>query len=283
MKSILKFSFLATIILSVCSRLLEKTHHIFHLLVHFQLQYWVIITIGTFVFLWQKKWKLFGIGMIFTVCLFAWIHPVQLFKKPISSVEVFFLNAQYDLKDSSLILETITELNPKTVSIVESNPELVNEVSRVLGEPILNHRAYASSCTVFSGDHVSTEVIGKTHLPICVVKFDEYTLITIHAHRPIEQKVLEENIEFFDQIHEMIQKLENDNEKFLLVGDFNSTIYSAYFRERFEKYFIKNLYTWKTNSLISLPIDHALSNIDVEISKTGNVGSDHVGVLVEMD
>jgi hypothetical protein len=284
LKKILIAILLFTIGVSLLSLVLEK--HIFyaHLFVHFQLQYFIIIATCSTLLLFFPK-KLYAIvGFIFTLIFYIlWIHKISFFSGDLETTDILFLNSQYDSSRMDRTLNLIEQLKPTTISLVESNPNLIKKIIPLKNEPVLNHRAYASSCTVFSELRTNEQkVLGKNHLPICIVSFANFDLITVHPHRPMNPAILQENLQFFDELSTVIQEYESKKQKFIVVGDFNSTYYSAYFRERFGRYDQKIISTWMAGTPLALPIDHVLTNMQVRVERSPQVGSDHRALLIDV-
>jgi hypothetical protein len=274
----------STILLSLFSIVFEKDFVIAHLLVHFQFQFFILAFIPTIGLIAFKKWSTSTIGIVFLMLLYIiLLHPIQFFSGSLDRVDIFFINSYYLNDDVQPIVDSIKENNPRTIAIVESNPLIVEQLKGINREPILDHRAYASSCSIFTSGHLSAEIEGRTHLPLCIVHYENYDLISVHAHRPFGEESIEENIKFFDQIAELIEVYEQSNKKFIIVGDFNATLYSSYFRDRFGKYVQKNLYTWMVETPLALPIDHVITNMDVDYVRTEDLGSDHTALLIQIN
>lgn len=275
---------LITLGISLFSLLFEKYIFYAHLFVHFQFQYFVIVLICSLaLFLFKKKYQSI-LGFFYCgVLYFFYLHRIILFPTIPDNVDIVFLNSQYDSTHVESTFEVIQEINPQIVGLVESSPLLVEKITAVKNEPVLNHRAYASSCTIFSENPVKEQkILGKNHLPICIVSFETFDLITVHPHRPMNREILAENLVFFDELHKIIQDYEEAGRKFIVVGDFNSTYYSSYFRERFGQYDQKIFSTWMVGTPLSLPIDHVLTNIKVQVARSSPVGSDHRALLVDI-
>ncbi len=273
-----------TIGIALCSILLEQ--HIFyaHLFVHFQLQYFLIVLFCSIALLFLKKYVSAIIGIIFCSILYIFfIHKVVFFSSVPSTVDILFLNSQYDSQEIDRTMNLIETLKPTTLALVESHPTLVQNILQTRESPILNHRAYASSCTIFSQEKaIEKTVLGKNHLPMCIINFEHFDLVVVHPHRPMNKAILAENKEFFDDLEKLIQVYEKNNRQFLVVGDFNTTYYSTYFRTRFGQYDQKIFSTWMVGTPLSLPIDHVLTNMKVHVERSSQVGSDHRGLLIDI-
>lgn len=265
------------------SLVLEQVFVTAHLMVHFQLQYFLVIVFLSFILLVFKKFRIALPALVYAgVLYFVLLHPVNFFAGELESVDIFYMNTHYSNQNVQPIVDEISNLSPEVTALVESNPEIVKQLNLSGRGPIINHRAHASSCTVYAEKFISARVEGQTHLPLCIVQFAGFDLITVHAHRPLGKANIKENVEFFDQILEVLEGYERQNKKFVLVGDFNASRYSVYFRSRFGKYVQSNTYTWMTNTPFALPIDHVMSNMELDFVRSRNLGSDHRALLIKL-
>jgi hypothetical protein len=242
----------------------------------------MLVLSGAVLLAMQKRWMIFSSSILWLVVTYiAILHPISLFSlKQLDEVDLFYLNAHYSNEHPEEIIEPLNDTSPKTIVLVESSPEVVNIADAIRDDQAINHRAYASSCTIYTINFLDAEVANLTHLPICIIRYEEYDLLSIHAHRPLGEANLKENVEFFDTIKNYIDDYESTNRSFILVGDFNSSNYSKLFRDRFGEYIQTNRYTWMTNTPITLPIDHVITNMNVEVAQQRIKGSDHSALLI---
>ena len=83
----------------------------------------------------------------------------------------------------------------------------------------------------------------------------------------------------FEWIATRLEAHEKAGEKFVVVGDFNSTPFSPTFRRTLGKWALRGAYSWSVGSPLSIPIDHVLTNIPGLTAAYGpTTSSDHVPV-----
>lgn len=273
---------LILISISSSSLLLSDKFFIFDLFSHFQLQY-IAVGIILIILNFISKNLRFAIPLgVYLAMLFGlFILPVQLVPEGIYQADIFYLNSNYGNQESEEIINSIAASDPYTVALVEINPKLKAELQIKYGEPVVYTDKGALSCAVFTKrDLIDAYLVTESIYPICVVKFQDYTLYLIHPVPPLSSSQYKAQAKYFEQISALIKTDQDNGDRFILVGDFNSTYYSGQFRDSFGGYFKKNYYTWATNSLLTLPIDHALSNESLRVSKTGRLSSDHSGLFI---
>ncbi len=215
---------------------------------------------------------------------FLWInfiHPIQFFEKEMKT-EIFYMNTYYYNSEFEDIVEKIKQIQPEIIFLVEANELIISKLKSIYGKPIIEINESYNSYVLFTNKPpISYEIKTYTNMPKYLkVKFDDFTFIGLHANDPLTKQKREFNLNLFKKIAEEIKEMDLNNEKFIVVGDFNNTYYSATFRLHFEKFFHKNIYSWSTNRPWALPIDHALSNFKIEISPTKKLSSDHNGLLI---
>jgi endonuclease/exonuclease/phosphatase (EEP) superfamily protein YafD len=115
------------------------------------------------------------------------------------------------------------------------------------------------------------------------------SLITGHPSHPMSKVYFEERNQQLAKIADYVAKVKNP----LLIGDFNVTMWSPYYRRFVSKAGISNaragfgiLPTWPTfRPLLYIPIDHCFvrRNIKVLNIRTGrDVGSDHLPLITDL-
>jgi hypothetical protein len=211
------------------------------------------------------------------------VMPLQLIPETIEQADVYFMNSNVHNKDISSMYNYVEENLPTTVALAESTPELVEKLHDLYGKPDVHLSSGPFSCTIFSKRDVKEAYVSKDSVyPICVAHFEDYNLYVIHPAPPFRNELFQNQKEYFDDIKALIDEDEAAGRKFLLVGDFNSTSYSSTFRKNFGDYFQMNMYTWATDSLLTLPIDHAIANFPIQVAKAGKTSSDHNGVFIKL-
>lgn len=284
MQKTLLYLSLITITLSATTLFLSKYFFIFDLFSHFQLQYLLGLLIFSFGLSLYKNIKFLLFNIIYILFLFLiFIQPVSFAQESIKETDIFFMNTKYKNTDNAPIINEIKKQNPQIIALVEPNKPLIDDVTEFFGIPIIEINAKTSSYAIFSKKQpLSQQIINTELLSFCYVEFDDFILITIHTLDPLTPKDRNINLKFFEEIDQIITKLDLENKKFILTGDFNNTYYSGTFRQHFQKYFQKNLYSWSLFMPWTIPIDHALSNMPISTSRTPILSSDHVGILIDI-
>lgn len=269
-----------TISLSYSSLLLSEYYFLFDLFSHFQLQYLLLLCIIAIFSIFYKKFIVFIIALTYGILVPGnLIFPANFFSKELSP-DIFYMNTYYYTEKHEQIVKEILKNSPDTVFLVEANKSLISELKIHLGDPILELNEGPNSFVMFSKEKITDIKIHNETIPKFIsAKFPNFTFIGIHAMDPLTPTKRQMNLKYFLQINDFINSLEE--EKFLLVGDFNNTIYSGTFRKHFEKYFEKNNYTWGTYKPWYIPIDHALANFPLNIAITKKLESDHKGLLIK--
>lgn len=194
--------------------------------------------------------------------------------------DIFYMNTYYYTEKHEQIVKEILKNSTDIVFLVEANKSLISELTTQLKDPIIELNEGPNSFVLFSKIKAEEVKVHNETIPKFIsAKFPEFTLIGLHAMDPITPEKRQINLQYFSQINDYINSLEG--EKFIIVGDFNNTIFSGTFRKHFQKYFEKNNYTWGTLKPWYIPIDHALANFPINIAITKKMESDHKGLLID--
>lgn len=101
-----------------------------------------------------------------------------------------------------------------------------------------------------------------------------------HPFPPFGPEAFARQKEVFAGLAERLAAHDAAGEKFLLVGDFNSTVFSPTFRRTLGKWALRPAYSWNVGSPLSMPIDYAVTNLDAFAAYGPVTSSDHVPVAV---
>lgn len=215
------------------------------------------------------------------------IYPLALFPEtPPPQTTVYFKNTFYPNHQTSGTLAEIRESKPAIVALVEQNRTFTQELTALYGSPHVVHEQGPLSCAIFSHQPPrSTKVHAPPSVtfPICTAQYPNFTLVIIHPTNPLSPTLRRAQISNLEEVHALIQTLEEKNTPFLLVGDFNASYYSGTFRRLFGSYFRRHLYSWQTDLLFGIPIDHALSSHPITVRRGKQLHSDHVGLFISLD
>lgn len=277
---------LTLITFSFATIFLSRYLFIFDLFSHFQLQITVGITLLSITALILKHYKSALIGFSYTATIIATlIYPAQFIDGSLKDPDIVFLNSQYTNTDADEAALAIKSYEPRFVATVETNPQMDRELRERYGSPVIYHIDNFKSCAIYALDKsqvTEAYVTEDEHYPICIAQTEEYTIIAVHPFPPLTPDRFSKQRAHFSYIREVIDDEIRSGRDFVLVGDFNSTYYSGNFREYFGTYFEMHKYTWGSNTPLAIPIDHAMSNLDLRVSNTSSRTSDHDMLLIQI-
>jgi endonuclease/exonuclease/phosphatase (EEP) superfamily protein YafD len=268
------------ILLSATSIILSEYSFIIDLFSHFQLQYIILLGIIAIISLFYKKFIIFFISISYCILILSTlILPAEFISKQ-TDADIFYMNTYYYNDKNEEIIKEILQKSPEHILLVEPAKSLIQELKKQYGEPLLEINEKANSFAFFSKNKELKVNTYENSLKFISVKFPNFTLIGIHAMDPLTKTKRKQNLAYFSEINKYIESLNGEN--FLLVGDFNDTVFSGTFRKFFSKYFKKNYYSWNSQSPFIIPIDHAMSNFPIKASLTKKLSSDHRGLIIDL-
>lgn len=186
------------------------------------------------------------------------------------------------------ILEQIKETNPELISIVEK--------SYWFEDYLLNNwyiRVWwtrNTECNTYTKEEnkekvEESEVIQtKSNYDICYTKYDWKDIFVVHPHPPKNKEQFLRWRDFMNELSEIILKNKRDYK--IIVWDFNATIYNSHFKNNFEDLYQYSYYTWNSlnkylSFFVTLPIDHILSNKEINFFPLEYTNSDHRALLLK--
>lgn len=258
---------------------------------HFQLQYVLAGLVTTFV-LWlsTRNLPITLFTAIYTLCIGLWILSTLTFSSMHAStaeVDILYQNVLFGQSNSNhaRMAEVIHGIPARVYAFVEPHPTFIATFEKALGAPpVIYHSQGGSSCAVFVND---AELVVRnafllhdrdSHDPLCVVEFETFDLFVAHPLPPLNKHRFERQHNLFAVLKEQIQSSESAERPWVVVGDFNASLYSPRMREAFSPWLTTQHYTWGTHSLLALPIDHAFSNRPITIKTYPAGTSDHKGL-----
>ncbi|HEY9615185.1 endonuclease/exonuclease/phosphatase family protein, partial [Allocoleopsis sp.] len=116
------------------------------------------------------------------------------------------------------------------------------------------------------------------------------SIIAVHPSNALGKDYVEERNRQLEAIGDYVAKVKNP---FLLIGDFNVTMWSPYYKRFVSKARVRNarrgfgiIPTWYTfHPVLSIPIDHCFVRGDIKVlnSRRGRqVGSDHLPLITDL-
>lgn len=277
---------------------------------HFKLQY-IYCALLFFVFFIYLSffYKKYIFYLFFTLVLVA-INSVDVLSNIQNSEYSFALNKNIKIglfnvltKNSNynLVLDEIYKEKPNVVVLQEVDDEWLENIASLkeLYPYFVEHsRDDNFGISLYSNiPIVSSQVEQWSNYQIPVInaklkdKDEEISFIAVHTLPPV-------GVEYFNIRNEMFENIAsrfNKNNKTIILGDFNTTIYSPYYKKYFKNEKILdagvitgNLYEGTWNAFWASPfritLEHVLStkNIKPVMYKNGRfVGSDHYPVFVD--
>lgn len=277
------------IMISAISIFIPGVHYYIDLFSHFQLQYFTVLLMLLLAGLLIPKMdrKLIIPVVIYEILLASALFPMRMTaaeKDLIARSDIFFINANY-YNENADIAEYIVDTDINTIAIVETNEALITNLTKHYGPPISQEGVGSKTCVIFSNEpNIEYPLDQNAYAyPICTTIIDGTVLVVIHPYPPFGNEYYFAQIEHFEQIGDLLDKIRDDGYNFILMGDFNSSIYSPVFRHEFSEFFKQNNYTWSASLPLMLPIDHAMSNMPIEVAPSKTLSSDHAGLFVDID
>jgi len=259
---------------------------------HFLLQ---IIVILSFIFFYSlyhhnttKGFKLYFLFILSFLSFFVFSNVSFTDVKSYTGNNKIYYNNIFWVKTKeniNLIINQIKEKKPELVLIVEKSYEFEDELIKNNWKVIGGNRQ--TECNAYTKKEnlkkikYSKIITTKSWFKICNFKYNEKEIYLIHPHSPISKKSFDRQISFFKELSEITK-----NKKFfLIIWDFNSTIYNKNFRNYFKEFFNVSYYSWHSSNLffklfLTLPIDHAISNLELTIHPQEYTNSDHRAMII---
>ena len=206
----------------------------------------------------------------------------------IMASNVFTPNVSY-----AQALERVAQAQPDVVAFIETDQRWITELA-----PLAN--AYPHSFKLPRPDNFGMLVYAKEPftariehtqvlaLPIAVLEFADYRIISIHTMPPLNTRAMQDNRAYLKEVADIANR---SDKPVAVVGDFNSTLWSDALSPLVEAG-LKRMnplgfaYTWPTQiPLLAIQIDHVLAKgmnpIDFKVLES--MGSDHFPVLATVE
>ncbi len=308
LKQIFDWIFLLTTILLILLSLagyLGELNIYLELTSHFKLQY-LIVSFCPFFFFLLRRHKL---GLIISIfCLIINLAEILPWYLPQSSAVVNQLGGQklrvlqsnIDKYSHQLskIMPMIRSENPDLVVLLEVGKTTAKELEvlrDILPYSIAHQDVDIDGAVIYSKfplENTSIKSLGggrKSVLADIRIQGKVISIIAVHPSNAIGKIYVEERNRQLEAIANYTAAVKNP----LLVGDFNITMWSPYYRRMVEKAKLHNtrqgfgiLPTWPTfRPILYIPIDHCFVSRDAKVLKTragSEVGSDHLPLITDL-
>ncbi len=258
--------------------------YLFDLFSHFYLQLFVVNCIFLIWYIWLKNWFSSIVSLLLGLFLFVQLanadfSGIYSIKNITRNPDIFYMNTEFLNADISKITDYIDKVQPKQIALVELNKELFENIKN---DGKFKYSYYFPGLVFSFGFFTNEEVLDqKTYFswwyPIGYFRTNKYSYYIIHPLPPFnnEQYQLQKN--YFNFVSELIKHEKN----FVLVGDFNSSNYSQVYKSYFWEYTDNPIYSWWVDTILTIPIDHAISNKPLEVMPGIKLSSDHIPLLIK--
>jgi endonuclease/exonuclease/phosphatase (EEP) superfamily protein YafD len=299
----------------------------FELLTHFQVQYFWLLIIASFVGAicwWQGKFdsRIIILVWLFTLVLnlveiLPWyLSKQQIVAKRSDVLRVMSFNICGNNTDTLAIVRSIRAVNPDVVMLVEVSPTMMEQITVSLesefparfrspggGLGILSKLPLKSAQGENFAGSDATNLVASILLHRGFANEYHQREIKIIGTHPMVPK----GLDLFNYRNQHLQAISNyvkgTQESVILLGDFNLTPWSPYYRQLVQTTDLHNtrmgfgiLPTWTRSSscaelpnwlipILNIPIDHIFVSKDFQVVRTytgENGNSDHAPIISEL-
>lgn len=298
---------LATVLLTLLSLTgyLGEFNRYLELTSHFKLQYLLVSFCSLFFFLLRRQ--KFGL-MLSLFCLVVNLFEIVPWYLPQSSVVASEIEGQ-KLRVLQSNVYKYSHQYHKVISLVrEEQPDIavflevgkagakeLEVLQDILPYHIANQDVDIDGTAIYSKlplENTSIKSLGggrKNVLADVSIQGQVFSIIASHPSNAIGKAYVEERNRQLAAIADYVAEVKNP----LVVGDFNVTMWSPYYKDFVGKARLRNarvgfgiLPTWPTfRPLLYIPIDHCLVRRDIKVlnSRTGReIGSDHLPLITDL-
>jgi endonuclease/exonuclease/phosphatase (EEP) superfamily protein YafD len=295
---------LIAVLLATIAGFGSRTWWLFELTSHFRIQYFWTSLLLSGLLLVARRWR-FAILALLLLALHGWLlRPFYVDRAHVSNdgpvVRVMTYNIWARNREYDEIISYLRKSSPDIVVLVEVDERWRAPLETLA--PEWPHRRM-----ILKGGHSGIAILSRLPLDELKIEFlsdgipfvfaratingTPVSIFGIHLERPISARGTEHQSR---QMAELTARLRQEPPTRLVLGDFNSTTWSAAFCEfaletglRDSRIGFGIQPTWPAflPAAFRIPIDHCLVTPDVEITRREigpNVGSDHFPVVVDL-
>ncbi|HYE73599.1 MAG TPA: endonuclease/exonuclease/phosphatase family protein, partial [Blastocatellia bacterium] len=281
-------------------------HRYCELASHFRLQYLIAACLCVLFFAIFKAWRQVIVAMV-CVVVNAWVVIPWLLLSASDRVNpsqpdlrLMSANLLYRNWNHDALLELVKKENPDVLVVQEASEhwqEALKALDQIYPYTRFAQKSDRESLMLFSRYALADLPIKNEseadfgHLRV-VLNFNGKTvsLIGLHPTTPVGDKDFRARNRQFTVVASMVREL---SQPVVVIGDFNSTMWSPYFARFVEETKLVSarkgfgiLPTFPTFfPLLMIPIDHCLVSPDIKVldcRKGSNIGSDHLPLIVDL-
>jgi endonuclease/exonuclease/phosphatase (EEP) superfamily protein YafD len=290
---------------------------VFDLASHFRLQYFIVLVVLVVFFVKAKKWKSTSIGLIFGMANFILISPYigtisSITEEGQSKIRILSMNLSHANPSYKKAKLLIRKTQPNILVLQELTNSWENALGGTLAQFSYSEKLSYDSYFMLPKFLIPKEKISiglYSHLPFERIMIDRsddfpipyirgsfklkeniFTLFGVHLASPVGKYRTDLRNKQLDSLAEEIQK---NNQPTVVVGDFNITPWSPYFKKFIQKTRLRDtrkgigVYpTWLADFFpLAIPIDHGLTSNGVKVgslSLGSSFGSDHLPIILDI-
>ena len=293
--NLILFCILSGVLLSFFGRY----HWFFNLFDQFWSFYLIISIVLALIFVYLKKNIQIVLSLLVIIICVSIFYKLKSHSPRAleSSFKIYYHNINSSNSSLEELSKNIKNSNAEIVMLVEATPEVEHVLTHNLGD-------YFNKYSLSRDDNFGFLILSKSNfkleevherdgIPVYVKFFiDKYNMkaYLLHLPPPLWREAWRTQKEILALIANEINK--NKNQSFLILGDLNMTTSSSpfqdFYRQLDSNFYSQELFlqgTWPSfmPGVLSLPIDHVLSNINFETKIGPAVGSDHKSIVVRID
>ncbi|MEK6235872.1 MAG: endonuclease/exonuclease/phosphatase family protein [Planctomycetales bacterium] len=300
------FSFFETWVDAVCAFSLlgffDRYWYVFHLLCHFRLQYFVFLATGVVVLLIGKSRKRAAVAAVFACLNLSVIAPLYFSDSPRPARNRVWraatINVERDSGAYRSVEQFVREETPDILALQETRASWLDELAGLekdypysVRHPLPGYFGLLLYSRVPIESHEIRMLGGDVPVIMGKLRLEDETLtvFVVHTRAPLGPVRSQKNQQ---QLEELGEWAAAESGNVLLIGDFNTSGWSARFQDLTRKTGLRDSRkgfgvqpSWPTIlPLIWIPIDHVLvsKRLVVRRREVGkSVGSDHFPVLVD--
>ncbi|PZO11961.1 MAG: hypothetical protein DCF25_18450 [Leptolyngbya foveolarum] len=283
---------------------------------HFQAQYFMVAIALTIIILCLKQSRL-ALAMtllcvLLSVQLISWYSLPLSSSSPATNYKVLSANVWVSNTDAQRILAFVMKEQPDLALFMEVNDVMGEQLASAL-KTILPYSSnqltpYRLGTVLYSKNPLTDVQLQQfntrsaAHMSARVeINGKPMSVVGIHPFPPVRPSMFADRNQAFAAVSDYV-KLQSD--PVILVGDFNASMWSPYYRQLVHQTGLKNsragfglLPTWPSSlsyvklpqlnaltRLVQIPIDHCLASSSLKVvgMHTGpDIGSDHLPIVVD--
>ncbi|HEY9790622.1 MAG TPA: endonuclease/exonuclease/phosphatase family protein [Candidatus Obscuribacterales bacterium] len=281
-------------------------HQVFELTTHFYLQYTVVLTVAVLGLLALKRWKpsLF-LAAFLALCLAKiaplYASPGQAADAQAAHLRVGTINVNTENTAYDKVVSAVSAASPDVVAFEETDSTWLKHLKSGLARDYPNFWVYPLSdnfgIAIFSKRPLSNTVLhtyGGVNLPCLLATIDvggkPVTVVAMHTFPPMTDGGLKARDR---EMEGLVAEKQLLGERFIVMGDFNCTRWSPYFKRMLEGLNARDSSigfglqaSWPTQTVIfRIPIDQILTSKHFITTRRWlgpQTGSDHFPVFADL-